>query len=251
MAPAAATRDIFVNKEGKLIKGEGSSTLGYRASGVPGTIAGLDLAFRKHGSGRLNWHDVVIPARLLGQDGYVLSNRLAEEFKAYKNNLSKYAESNRVFLNGGKFYSEGDTLRQPDLANTLQRIETNGASEFYTGATAQMIAADMKAHNGLITLDDLKNYQAKERPVLRGSYRGYEMITMPPPSSGGIVMLEVLNMLEGYDIRKMQANSAAKYQVLTEAMRRAFADRAEFMGDPDFAEVPVNKLVDKKYADRR
>jgi gamma-glutamyltranspeptidase/glutathione hydrolase len=251
MAPRAATRDIFIDREGKLIKGEGSSTVGYRASGVPGTMAGFDLAFSKYGSGKIKWADLVEPARQLAANGYQLSYRLAELFKSYQRNLSKYEESKRIFLNGGKFYGEGDVFRQPDLAQTLQRIETHGAQEFYTGQTAQLIANDMKAHNGLITLEDLRNYHPKERTPLRGSYRGYEIITMPPPSSGGIVMLQVLNMLEGYDVRSMQYNSADKYHVLTEAMRRAFADRAEFMGDPDFADVPVSTLVNKAYASKR
>ena len=251
MAPAAAGRDIFVDKEGKLIRGEGSSTIGYRASGVPGTLAGFEMAFKKYGSGKVRWRDLVEPARLLAQNGYVLSYRLAELLKAYKDNLSQYEDSNRVFLRNGNFYNEGDVFKQPDLAATFARIQTGGAKEFYNGKTARLIADDMKAHGGLITLDDLKNYRAKERTALRGNYRGYEIITMPPPSSGGLVMIEVLNMLEGYDIRGMKYNSAAKYHVLAEAMRRAFADRAEFMADPDFADVPVSSLIDKKYAERR
>lgn len=251
MAPKAATRDLFVDKDGNLIKGEGSSTVGYRASGVPGTLAGFDLAFKKYGSGKVKWADVVRPARMIAENGYVLTYRLAELFKSYKDTLSKYEDSKRIFLNGGKVYEEGDTFRQPDLAATLGRIEKVGAKEFYTGKTAQLIADDMKAHGGLITLEDLKNYQAKERTPLRGSYRGNEIITMPPPSSGGVVMLNVLNILEGYDIAKMQHNSAAKYHVLAESMRRAFADRAEFMGDPDFAQVPFQRLIDKKYAEQR
>lgn len=251
MAPKAATRDVFVDKDGNLIRGEGSSTVGYRASGVPGTLAGFELAFKKYGSGKVKWRDLVEPARLLAQNGYVLSFRLAELFKSYKDTLSKYPESNRIFLNDGKFYEEGYVFKQPELAQTLGRVGRVGAREFYTGKTAQLIAADMKANNGLITLEDLKNYKAKEREPLRGSYRGYEIITMPPPSSGGIVMLQVLNMLEGYNLTAMKYNSAAKYHVLTEAMRRAFADRAEFMGDPDFAKVPVTQLIDKKYAETR
>lgn len=251
MAPKAASRDVFVDKNGDLIRGEGSSTVGYRASGVPGTLAGFDLAFKRYGSGKITWKDVVEPARQLAVNGFVLSDRQASLFLSYKNTLAKYADSRRIFLNGGKYFAEGDTLKQPELAETLGRIEKDGAREFYTGKTAQMIADDMKAHNGLITLDDLKNYVAKERVPLRGTYRGYPVITMPPPSSGGIVMLEVLNMLEGYDLTKMQYNSAAKYQVLAEAMRRAFADRAEFMGDPDFAKVPVAELTDKSYAAKR
>ncbi len=251
MAPKAANRNVFVDKDGNLIRGEGGSTIGYRASGVPGTLAGFDLAFKKYGSGKVKWADLVRPARLIAQDGYVLSHRLAELFKSYKENLAKYPDSNRIFLNGGKYYEEGDIFKQPDLASTLSRIETIGANEFYTGLTAKMIADDMKANNGLITLEDLKNYVAKERTPLKGTYRGHEIISMPPPSSGGIVMLQVLNMLEGYDVRKMQSNSAEKYHTLTEASRRAFADRAEFMGDPDYANVPVLGLVDKKYAEKR
>ena len=251
MAPKAATRNVFLDQKGELIKGEGSSTIGYRASGVPGTLAGFDMAFKKYGSGKVTWRDVVEPARLLAQNGYALSYRLANLFRGYRDNLSKYPESNRVFLRSGKFYNEGDLFVQPDLAQTLGRIERLGAQEFYTGKTAQLIADDMKANGGLITLDDLKNYQAKERTPLTGTYRGYQIVTMPPPSSGGIVMLQVLNMLEGYDVRAMQYNSAAKYHVLAESMQRAFADRAEFMGDPDFADVPLAKLVDKKYAEER
>ena len=251
MAPKAATRDVFVDKDGNLIKGEGSSTIGYRASGVPGTLAGFDLAFKKHGSGKIKWRELVEPARLLAQNGYVLSNRLATLLYAFRENLAKYPESNRIFLNNGKYYDEGALFKQPDLAQTLTRIETQGATEFYTGKTAQLIADDMKANKGLITLEDLKSYKARERTPLRGNYRGYEIITMPPPSSGGIVMLQVLNMLEGYDIKAMGYNSAAKYHLLTEAMRRSFADRAEFMADPDFQDVPVAKLVDKAYAKDR
>ncbi len=251
MAPAAATRDIFVDKDGKLINGEGSSTIGYRASGVPGTLAGFDLAFKKYGSGKIRWRDLVEPARALAQNGYVLSNRLAQLLKAYNGNLGKYADSNRIFLRDGNFYKEGELFRQPDLAATLARVQSAGASEFYNGKTAQLIAADMKANNGLITLDDLKNYKAKERKPLTGTYRGYPIITMPPPSSGGIVMLQVLNMLEGFDLRSMQYNSAARYHLVAEAMRRAFADRAEFMGDPDFAKVPTDSLIEKDYGKSR
>ncbi|MBX3283462.1 MAG: gamma-glutamyltransferase [Acidobacteria bacterium] len=251
MAPAAASRNVFVGPDGKLIHGEGSSTIGYRASGVPGTLAGFDLAFRKYGSGKVKWADLVAPARRLAANGYVLSYRLAQLFKSYSDGLSKYPESKRIFLNGGKFFEEGELFKQPDLAATLGRIERSGAREFYTGRTAQLIAADMKANNGLITLDDLKNYQAKEREPLVGDYRGFKIISMPPPSSGGIVMLEALNILEGYDVTAMQYNSAEKYHYLAEAMRRAFADRAEFMGDPDFADVPTASLISKSYAAKR
>jgi gamma-glutamyltranspeptidase / glutathione hydrolase len=251
MAPLAATRDVFVDGKGELIRGEGGSTVGYRASGVPGTPAGLDLAFQKYGSKKILWKDLVEPARALAQNGYVLSYRLAELFKSYKNTLEKYEDSKKIFLNGGRMFEEGDVLKQPELALTLARMQKLGAKEFYTGQTAQLIADDMKRNKGLITLEDLKNYVAKERTPVRGTYRGYEIITMPPPSSGGIVMLQVLNMLENYDLRKMGYNSAQKYHLLAEAMRRAFADRAEFMGDPDFAKVPTAQLLDKNYAKKR
>ncbi|MEP7037658.1 MAG: gamma-glutamyltransferase [Acidobacteriota bacterium] len=251
MAPQATSRDVYLDTNGKLIKGEGSSTIGYRAAGVPGTTAGMEMAFKKYGSGKIKWSELVEPARKLAQDGYVLSYRLANLFKSYSKNLEQYEDSKRIFLNDGKFYDEGDVFKQPDLAQTLLRIQTNGAKGFYEGKTAQLIAADMKAHNGLITLEDLKNYQPKERTPLHGNYRGYEIISMPPPSSGGIVLLQCLNMLEKYDLRAMGYNSAEKYHLLTEVLRRSFADRAEFMGDPDFANVPVNQLLDKNYLQKR
>lgn len=251
MAPAAATRNIFVNSEGELIKGEGGSTVGYRASGVPGTPAGLDMAFQKYGSKRLKWSELVAPSVKIARDGYVLTARLANLFKSYKETLSRYPESNRIFLNDGKFFEEGDVLKQPELAKTLERIAKKGANEFYTGETARLIADDMKANNGLITLDDLKNYVAKERTPVRGTYRGFEIISMPSPSSGGTVLLETLNILEKYDLRAMKYDSSEKYHVLTEALRRSFADRAEFMGDADFVKVPTAELISKEYADKR
>jgi gamma-glutamyltranspeptidase/glutathione hydrolase len=251
MAPALANRDVYLDENGKLIKGEGSSTVGYRASGVPGTPAGLETAFKKYGSQKISWAQLIEPSRKIAQNGYVLSNRLAKLFITHKKNLEQYEDSKKIFLNGGKFYAEGDVLKQPELAQTLSRIQKFGAKEFYEGQTAELIAADMKRHNGLITLEDLKNYRTKERAPIRGTYRGYEIISMPPPSSGGIVLLETLNILENYDLRSMIFNSSEKYHVLTEALRRSFADRAEFMGDPDFTTVPTAKLIDKNYAKQR
>ncbi|MDQ3043304.1 MAG: gamma-glutamyltransferase, partial [Acidobacteriota bacterium] len=251
MAPAAANRNIFVNEKGEVIKGEGSSTIGYRAAGVPGTPAGLEMAFNKYGSKKITWAELVEPARKLAQDGYVLSHRLATLFKSYKDSLEKYEDSKRIFLNNGNFYEEGDVLKQPELAKTLERIKKSGAKGFYTGETARLIAEDMRANNGLMTLEDLKNYQAKERTPLRGTYRGHEIISMPPPSSGGIVLLQALNVLENYDLRSMGHNSSKKYHILAETLRRSFADRAEFMADPDFAVVPAADLVAKSYAEKR
>ncbi|HEY0426953.1 MAG TPA: gamma-glutamyltransferase [Pyrinomonadaceae bacterium] len=251
MAPMAASRNVFVKSDGSLIKGEGSSTIGYRASGVPGTPAGLDMAFKKYGSKKLTWAQLVEPARKLAQDGYPLSFRLANLLEKYADTLEQYDDSKRIFLRGGNLYKEDEIFKQPDLAQTLARMQKLGAKEFYTGRTAELIAADMKTHGGLITLEDLKNYEAKERTPIRGNYRGYEIISMPPPSSGGIILIEALNMLEKYDLRKMGWASSEKYHVLAETLRRTFADRAEFMGDPDFASVPTATLIDKKYAARR
>lgn len=251
MAPMAANRNIFVDKNGELIKGDGGSTIGYRAAGVPGTPAGLDLALRKYGSKKISWAELIEPARKLAQDGYILSYRLANLLQNYSGNLSRYEDSNKIFLNNGNYYKEGDLFKQPDLAQTLARMKKFGANEFYTGKTAELIAADMKKNNGLITMEDLKNYQPKERTPLRGTYRGHEIISMPPPSSGGIVLLQALNMLEKHDVRKMNWASAEKYHLLAEVLRRSFADRAEFMGDPDFAKVPTMQLIDKTYANNR
>lgn len=251
MAPAAASRDMFVDKDGKLIVGEGSSTVGYRASGVPGTLAGFELAFKKYGSKKVTWQQVVEPARLLAQNGYVLSKRLADLFVSYKDTLERYPESKRIFLRDGNYFKEGDRLVQPELARVLGRVGRLGAADFYRGETAKLIAADMKANGGLITLEDLKNYVAKERKPLRGSYRGHDIVTMPPPSSGGLVMFQTLNILEAYDMPKMAQNSAARYHLLIEASRRAFADRAEYAADPDFADVPAEQLISKSYANTR
>lgn len=250
MAPAAATRGLFLDEKGDLIRGEGSSTVGYRASGVPGSPAGLEMAFKKYGSKKLTWSQLIEPARQYAVNGYTLSYRLSELMKSRAKQFEQYEDSRRIFSNGGKFYEEGDLFKQPDLAKTLARMQKAGAKDFYEGETARLIAADMKANNGLITLDDLKNYVAKEREPVKGTYRGFPIISMAPPSSGGVAVLETLNILEAYDLRAMGWASAPKYHLLTEALRRTFADRAEFMGDPDFAKIPTQQLIDKKYAEK-
>lgn len=248
MAPEKATRNIYVDKEGNVIQGEGGSVVGYRAAGVPGTPAGFEYALKNYGSGKVPWSELVEPSVRLASNGYTLSHRLAQLFVSYKENLEKYPESKRIFLNNGDYFKEGDLFKQPDLAKTLQRIQKHGAKEFYEGKTAELIATDMKRNNGLITLQDLKTYEVKERVPIRGNYRGHNIVSMPPPSSGGIVLVQILNMLEQYDLDKMGHNSAAKYHILTEAMRRAFADRAEYMGDPDYSFIPAFQLTRKKYS---
>ena len=250
MAPAAANRNVYLDERGELKKGEGGSLIGYRAPGVPGTVAGMELALKKYGSGKLTWAQLVEPARRLAADGFQLPYNLARGMKANANELGLYPESKKIYLNGGSFWNEGDVWRQPELAATFARMQRFGPHEFYEGQTARLIAADMRAHGGLITLEDMKNYVAKEREPLRSTYRGFEVISMPPPSSGGAVLIEMLNILEGFDLRHMGASSSERYHVETEAMRRAFADRAEYMGDADFVNVPVAGLIDKAYAER-
>ncbi len=248
MAPAAAHRDVYLDKNGNLIKGEGGSLVGYRAAGVPGTVRGMELALKKYGSGKLSWRQLVEPARRLAADGFTVTYSLARSLRNAKDYLSPYPETKRIYLKGGKFYNEGEVFRQPDLAATFTRLQQSGPNEFYEGETARLIAADMKRNNGLMTLEDLRSYEAKERAPLRGNYRGHEIISMPPPSSGGAVLIEMLNILEGFDLKKMEASSSDRYHLMAEAMRRAFADRAEYMGDSDFVRVPVAGLIDKSYA---
>jgi gamma-glutamyltranspeptidase/glutathione hydrolase len=248
MAPAAAHRDVYLDKNGKLIEGEGGSLVGYRAAGVPGTVRGMELALKKYGSGKLTWSQLIEPARRLAANGFVVTHSLSGSLRASKDHLSRYPETKRIYLKGGNFYDEGELFRQPELAATFARLQRLGPNEFYEGQTARMIVDDMKRNNGLMTLEDLRGYVAKERTPLRGNYRGHEIISMPPPSSGGAVLLEMLNILEGYDLQKFEASSSERYHLMAEAMRRAFADRAEYMGDTDFVKVPVAGLIDKSYA---
>ncbi|MBA2339710.1 MAG: gamma-glutamyltransferase, partial [Pyrinomonadaceae bacterium] len=251
MAPAAATRNIYLDRDGNLIEGEGSSTVGYRASGVPGTVRGMELALKKYGSGRFTWTQLIEPSRRLAADGFKLPYSLARSLRSNQEYLSHYEDARKIYLRNGNLYNEGELWRQPELAATFMRLQRNGACEFYEGETARLIASDMKRHNGLMTLEDLRGYVAKERTPLRTTYRGYEVISMPPPSSGGAVLIEMLNILEGYELPKMNPSSSEKYHLVTEAMRRAFADRAEYMGDADFVSVPAQGMISKDYAARQ
>ena len=250
MAPAAAHRNVYLDAKGEYIKE--SSQYGHRAGGVPGTVAGLALALEKYG--KLKWATVVEPARRLAADGFPVWYQLERSLKGSSEQLSRYPETKRIFLRDGRPYETGDRFRQPELAQVLARLKSAGPREFYTGRTARLIEASMKRVAGdgpvWMTVDDLKNYRAIERTPLRGTYRGYEIITMPPPSSGGIAMLEMLNILERYNLKEMGAGSSAALHLQVEAMRRAFADRAEFLGDPDFVRVPVAGLTSRAYADK-
>lgn len=246
VAPAAATRDMYLNEKAEVVPG--ASTVGHRAVGVPGSVAGFALALEKFGS--MKWADVVEPARRLASEGFPVSRALAEDLREAKV-LAQFAESRRIFLHDGKFLGEGDTWRQPELAETLARLKEHGPREFYEGRTAQLIVDEMKAGSGLITLQDLKSYQPVLREPLRGTYRGHEIITMPPPSSGGVALIEMLNMLERHEVASLDPGTSTKIHLLVEVMRRAFADRAEFMGDPDAVRIPTRGLVSKEYAAHR
>ncbi len=250
MAPAAAHRNVYLDKNGDVIKGEGGSLVGYRAAGVPGTVRGMEMALKKYGSGKLTWTQLVEPARRLAANGFAVTFSLARSLKNSEEYLSKYAETKRIYLKGGSLWKEGEIFQQPDLAATFARLQRGGPNEFYEGETARLIVEDIKRNNGLMTLEDLRGYIAKERTPLRGNYRGHEIISMPPPSSGGAVLIEMLNILEGYDLKKLEASSSERYHLMAEAMRRAFADRAEYMGDTDFVKVPITGLIDKAYAAR-
>ncbi len=253
MAPAAAYRNVYLNEKGEYIKE--SSTFGHMAAGVPGTVAGMAYALEKYGT--MKWADVAEPARKLAADGFPVWYQLEQSLRGGSRNLARNAESNRIFLRGGKLYETDEIFKQPDLAATFDRLIKNGPKEFYEGKTAQLIEDSMKRHKAMtgkgqlwMTVQDLKNYKPVERTPLRGKYRGNEIITMPPPSSGGIAMIEMLNILERYDLKKMGAGSAQSIHVMVEAMRRAFADRAEFLGDPGFVKVPVAGLTSHTYADK-
>ena len=240
-APAAATRDMYLDAQGNVIPR--ASEIGYKSIGVPGSVAGLVYAEQKYG--KLTLKQVMAPAIKLARDGYVLT--WGEAADMHDEGLAKFAESRRIFQRNGDYYKPGDIFRQPDLARTLERIADH-PNDFYHGALARELAAALQKGGGLITADDLAHYEVKEREPVRGSYRGYEVISAPPPSSGGTVLIETLNILEGYDLEKMQDRSAQSIHYTVEAFRRAFFDRAEFMGDPDFAKIPVAQLLDKKYA---
>jgi gamma-glutamyltranspeptidase / glutathione hydrolase len=240
-APAAARADMYLDEHGNVI--EGASQIGYKAIGVPGSVAGMVQAEQKYG--KLSLNQVMEPAIKLAREGYPLTWGEAQDL--HDRFLAKFPESHRVFQRNGDYYKPGEIFRQPDLARTLERIAAR-PDDFYHGGLARELAAAMQKGGGLITAADLAAYEVKEREPVRGSYRGYEVISAPPPSSGGTVLIESLNILEGYDLGKMENRSSQSIHFTVEAFRRAFFDRAEFMGDPDFSKIPVGQLIDKRYA---
>lgn len=245
-APLAATKTMYLDEDGNVR--DNSNHDGILAVGVPGTVAGLELAHQRLGS--LPWEDLLQPAIDLARNGIPISWHLHDSFKGHKASWDKYPSSAKIFLReDGTFYQPGDIWVQDDLAETLERIQKDGKDGFYEGKTARMIADFMKKNDGIITREDLKKYEAVEREPIRGTYRGHEIVSMPPPSSGGVVIVQMLNILEGFDLKEIGHNSGLYLHLLTEAMRRAYADRANFLADPDFNEnIPVDILISKEHA---
>jgi gamma-glutamyltranspeptidase/glutathione hydrolase len=244
-AAPAGSNPIMWLKDGKYDSNVHHNS--HLAVGVPGTVAGLHLAWKTAGS--KPWKDLVSPAVTLARDGFELSDALARSLERALTSFKRYPASLAQYSKNGQPYQAGELFKQSDLARTLERIANQGPAGFYEGETAALIEKEMKANGGLITREDLKSYQAKQRAPIRGTYRGYDIIGMPPPSSGGISVQLMLNVLEGYDLKASGSGSAQTLHLLAESMRRAFAERAQHLGDPDFVKsMPIDRLISKEYA---
>ena len=241
-APARATATMYQDAHGNVIPD--LSLIGYEAVGVPGSVKGL--VYAEQHFGKLNLTQVLAPAIRLAREGFALSWGVAHSLNDEKD-LARFADSQRIFRNGGRAWQPGDLFKQPELARTLERIAA-APDDFYKGQMAREIADFMRRGGGLITAEDLARYEVKEREPVRGTYHGVEIISAPPPSSGGTALLESLNILERFDLAKAGLGSARSVHLIAESYRRAFFDRAQFMGDPDFSAVPVKQLIDKAYA---
>ncbi|SFA42048.1 gamma-glutamyltranspeptidase / glutathione hydrolase [Paracoccus halophilus] len=245
MAPSGASRDMFLGEDGE--PDSDKSLYSGASSGVPGTVAGMRLALEKYGT--MEWADVIAPAIRLAEEGMIVTPDLADSLEAAREQMSKYPASMAIFFKpDGSGYRPGETLVQADLAKTLKKIAAEGPDGFYKGEVAQAIASAVQADGGLITPEDMAAYKVVERDPVRGSYRGYEVVSMPPPSSGGVHLIQILNALEGYPIGALGQNSSETIHLMAEAMKLAYADRSEYLGDPDFVDVPVAELTSKDYA---
>jgi gamma-glutamyltranspeptidase/glutathione hydrolase len=247
-APAATTKDVFLDDKGDADPEKSRST--GLAVGVPGTVAGLVLAHQKYGSGRLTLAQLIAPAIALARNGFTIEGDLADTLASARPLFARWPSSVKVFFKDGAILSEGEKLVQTDLARTLDLIAQQGTRGFYEGPVAEGIVKAVRDAGGRMTLEDMKTYRAIERAPVRGTYRGYDIISMPPPSSGGVHLIEMLNILEGFPSAQLAAKSDLAPHLMVEAMKRAYADRAEFLGDPDFVNVPVKKLASKDYATR-
>lgn len=244
-APAAASRDMYLDENGEVVKER--SRFSHKAAGVPGTVAGLALALEKYGS--ITLAQALAPAIKLAEEGFVIPPRFAQGIESQAERLKQFESSRKVFFKAdGSLYQPGERFVQKDLAATLRRIAEQGVQGFYEGETADLIVAEMQRGGGLITHEDLKNYQPAIRKPVHGNYRGYDIYSMSPPSSGGAHIVEILNILEGYPIADSGLNSAQTIHLMSEAMKRAYADRSEYLGDTDFVDVPLTGLTSKEYA---
>ena len=242
-APAASFRDMYLDENGEfdILK----STFGYNAIGVPGTVHGFWNVHQRFGS--LPWADLIQPAIILAERGFVMSDYMAQTLNNYSEKMSYYDETRNIFLRNYPNLKDS-RLIQNDLAKTLKRIQKDGLNGFYSGETASLIAADMRENGGLITEQDLIDYRSVWRDPIKGTYRGKTIVTMPPPSSGGIHLIQMLNILENFDLGSYEHNSYQYVSLLSETMKYAYADRSEYLGDPDFFEVPISKITAKQYA---
>lgn len=246
-APAAATETLFQNSDGEVDTRR--SRFSHQASGVPGTVAGFALALERWGT--LSLAEALAPAIRLAEDGFDVPYRFTEGLEQARARLEPWPETRRVFYKpDGSTWQPGERFRQPDLARTLKRLADHGADDFYRGETARLIAEEMARHDGLITLEDLAQYQPVIREPVKGQYRGYDIYAMSPPSSGGVHLIQMLNLLEPFELRASGHNSAQTLHLMVEAMRLAYADRSRYLGDPDFVAVPVQGLISRAYADQ-
>jgi gamma-glutamyltranspeptidase/glutathione hydrolase len=248
-APAAITRESFLDAKGDADP-EKSRNNGL-AVGVPGTVAGLALAHRKYGSGKFTLPQLIAPSIALARNGFIIDGDIADTLSSARRLFARWPSSAKIFMKAnGETLGAGDRLVQSDLANTLEAIAQKGPRAFYDGPIAEKIASAVRQAGGVMIAADLKAYRAIERRPVVGTYRGYRLVSMPPPSSGGVHLIEILNILEGYDLRKLGAGTPATSHIVVEAMKRAYADRAAYLGDPDFVNVPVKALTAKSYAAR-
>ena len=244
-APLKASRDMYLDKNKEVIPN--SSLVGYLASGVPGSVKGMSAMLDKYGSKKLE--ELIQPAINLAENGFILTDKQAQSMLEVKDGFAKFESSRKYFLKkDGSTYGAGEVFVQKDLAKTLRLIQKEGESAFYKGKIADLIEMDMKKNGGLITKQDLENYEVKWREPVKGTYRGYEIISMGPPSSGGAHIIQMLNILENANLKELGALSAKSIHLLVESMRQAYADRSLFLGDPDFVEVPLDVITSKEYA---
>ena len=240
-APLSASTNMYLDDKGNIIPN--ASVVGYKAVGVPGSVAGMAYAEKKYG--KLTLAKVMEPAIKLASDGFVLTEEEAREL--HDSDLARFPESKRIFQRDGNYYQAGDTFKQPELAATLRRIAKD-PDDFYHGEIAKQLVADVQKGGGLITGRDLAYYEVKEREPLVGTYKDYSIIAAPPPSSGGVALIEALNILEGYNLGRLGDRTPPEMHLITEAYRRAYMDRSDYLGDPDYVKIPVEQLTDKKYA---